>query len=241
MATASRHIVWEKDWSGFMWCRMECDLNAEITDVPPYVLTMTITDFQEQHRWSVNETTGVHFINTGGLMWYIGDVDNWSPQVTESETSWEPVHQELLAADPNFDQDVIYGVYASDEGPNPQVQGTLGVNYTRTYDYGNSFPDPNMPVVSGFSRAVVPDQGYQVRVSMGTWAGVYDLTIEQLLNYFPASTRQAAAWHWQDSEGLGVYARRGSSWDEVKNLEGYPDHSSCFLRRNGAWELAPKQ
>ena len=104
MASASIPVVWDRDWAGYMHMHMECTLTVEATDTAPYVMTAAVSGFSESHSFSENPPTGIRFINVGGLMWYVGDIQRTYPPVTEDET-WEALHSQLVQADPTFDTD----------------------------------------------------------------------------------------------------------------------------------------
>ncbi len=107
---------------------------------------------------------------------------------------------------------------AQDFGFSDERDGYCYISGTGVYPVNDPvYPTPIQIPLPGFREIVVPPAPS---------------------DYFPGASRASGAWASQDTGGRGDYMRASGAWSERKNTDAT---GTVYVRKNGAWALAPKQ
>lgn len=233
--TVTRSLLWTGAWGGYLNLTVSFDLTAVIND-DVTEMACTITNLNQYFSWG--EVEGYGFVNVGGIMWAVPSFSMRFDDSGEVPETWDDTLPELTQACPQIPDEVVYGLYASDDGSPPRVSGqfgqaTTGQAVTHTFALSGQ-PSGEMNIITPFERwrdngaaqAVVDSQGG------------FTVTWRDLVDYFPGARRLTGAWASCNREGGGSFRREASAWADVKN-----GGSSAMGRRRvgGSWAAIPEK
>lgn len=155
---------------------------------------------------------------------------------------------DYYSAYPNFSNDVIWGIGASDQTNAIQYRLGLGVGGTKSWTIpltSNDWnPDGSLKekVLIGNAQRGINDGSYPSNPLNQPIVTSYLADSVSLSdfdwNYFPMAIRKSSDWESLNRSGGSLQIRKNSSWRDCKNNVMVASDNTVHIRKNAAWERA---
>lgn len=218
-------------------------LDSAYIYVNTYITTLLDDD---GHLWFANTSGRAYqtgMIDIYGVAWYIHTmIRNRSFSITYvgnfEDTYAGQYFQRTLwhsaVASENFTGSVTYNVSTNVT----TVSQAESLGY---YDSGYSLDDfPREGNTTNVTVYVMYPINYGVGDTAVTLTALpFTFSFSQILEYYPFA-RYSGGWLSCNREGGSLTKYSGSSWTDLKNIEGSASESTVFNYSGSAWEIAPK-